>query len=70
VVWVLETWRLIQNPNSLATKILKNYYPNEVFLEVHMDIQPSYIWRSLWNARKLLVEGLIVTSRPMGISIN
>lgn len=48
-----QDWRLLQDPNSLAAKILKEkYHPNGVFLEACLGRQPSYIWRSLWNARK------------------
>jgi hypothetical protein len=55
-----QGWRLIQNPNSLVARILKEkYHPNVKFLEAHMGRKPSYIWRSLWNARQLLAEGLI-----------
>jgi hypothetical protein len=55
-----QGWRLIQNPNSLVAKILKEkYHPNAMFLEAHMGRRPSYIWRSFWNSKKLLADGLI-----------
>jgi hypothetical protein len=54
-----QGWRIIQNPNSLASKILKEkYFPQESFLNAQLGRQPSYIWRSFWNARSLLEEGL------------
>jgi hypothetical protein len=54
-----QGWRLIQNPDSLAARILKEkYYPYGTFLDAQLGRQPSYVWRSFWNARVLLVEGL------------
>jgi hypothetical protein len=49
----------MQNPNGLASKIMKEkYYPSSSFFEAPIGRQPSYIWRSFWNARSLLLEGL------------
>ena len=54
-----QGWRIIQNPDSLALKILKEkYFPHASFLNTHLGRQPSFIWRSFWNARCLLEEGL------------
>jgi hypothetical protein len=55
-----QGWRLIQNPDSLVAKIMMvKYYPNSTFLEASIGRKPSYAWRSIWNSRKLLTEGLI-----------
>jgi hypothetical protein len=55
-----QGWRLIQNPGSLAARVLKEkYYPEKSFLEASLGSRPSYIWRSLWAAKPLLQEGLI-----------
>jgi hypothetical protein len=55
-----QGWRLLQNPNSLVAKVFKEkYYPGENFLEAGLGYRPSYAWRSIWNARKLLKKGLI-----------
>jgi hypothetical protein len=55
-----QGWRLIKKLDSLAPKILKEkYHPNGSFLGAELGRHPSFIWRSIWNARKLLVEGLI-----------
>jgi ribonuclease HI len=55
-----QGWRLIQNPDSLAAKILKEkYYPHGEFLDASLGRQPSYVWKSFWNARSLLMEGLV-----------
>jgi hypothetical protein len=54
-----QGWRIIQNPDSLASKILKEkYFPQASFLNAQLGRRPSYIWRSFWNARSLLEEGL------------
>jgi hypothetical protein len=49
----------MQDPNSVAGKILKaKYFPQFSFLEAQLGFKPSYAWRSIFNARELLVEGL------------
>ncbi|XP_059442059.1 uncharacterized protein LOC132174415 [Corylus avellana] len=54
-----QGWRLVQNPSGLVAKIIKEkYYPQGTFMEANLGRQPSYVWRSIWNARRLLVEGL------------
>jgi len=55
-----QGWRLIQNPVSLAARVLKEkYFPENSFLEASLGYRPSYIWRSIWLAKPLLREGLI-----------
>jgi hypothetical protein len=55
-----QGWRLIQNPKSLVARIMKaKYYPDTNFLEAEIGRNPSYAWRSIWNSKKLLKEGLI-----------
>jgi hypothetical protein len=55
-----QGWRLIQNPESLVARIMKaKYYPNTNFLDAEIGRNPSYAWRSIWNSKKLLKEGLI-----------
>ena len=50
-----QGWRLVQNPNSLAARVLKaKYFPNNTFLESNMGRSPSYAWRSIWEAKKVL----------------
>jgi hypothetical protein len=54
-----QGWRLLQNPDSLVATVLKEkYYPHGEFLEASLGRKPSYVWRSFWNARSLLIEGL------------
>jgi hypothetical protein len=55
-----QGWRLVQNPGSLVAKILKEkYFPNNSFLEADLGRRPSFTWRSIWNSKKLLKEGLV-----------
>jgi hypothetical protein len=65
-----QGWRLLKFPNSLMAQVVKaKYYPRGNFLEANMGSCPSYAWRSIWKARKLLKEGLIWRVGD-GLSIN
>lgn len=47
-------WRLMQDSDSVAGKILKaKYFPQTSFLEAKLESKPSYAWRSIFNAREL-----------------
>jgi hypothetical protein len=60
VLLTKQGWRLIQNPETLVAKILlKKYFPNGEFLEASLGYKSSYAWRSIWNSRRLLREGII-----------
>ncbi|XP_059458269.1 uncharacterized protein LOC132187853 [Corylus avellana] len=55
-----QGWRIMTNPNTLVATILREkYYPHGNFLEANLGRKPSYAWRSIWNAKGLLNEGLI-----------
>jgi hypothetical protein len=55
-----QGWCLQQNPETLVEKIfLKKYYPGDLFLESSLGKRPFYAWRSIWNVKTLLQEGLI-----------
>ncbi|XP_059451112.1 uncharacterized mitochondrial protein AtMg00310-like [Corylus avellana] len=54
-----QGWRLLQYPDSLVAKVFQQkYYPQGTFLNVQLGRSP-FTWRSIWNARALLNEGLI-----------
>ncbi|XP_042939564.1 uncharacterized protein LOC122274607 [Carya illinoinensis] len=54
-----QGWRFLLNPRSLVAKIFKEkYYRSGPLLEAKLGHRPSFIWRSVWGALKLLWEGL------------
>jgi len=54
-----QTWKLITNPDSLITRLLKaKYFPYSDYFSVSIEHDPSYVWRSLWNEREVLKRGL------------
>jgi hypothetical protein len=54
-----QGWRILQNPDSLVAKILKEkYFPDVPFLEACVGSRPSYVWRSIAQSRHLLEAGL------------
>lgn len=65
-----QFWRLISNPSSLWSKVLKGlYFPNKAALDAGRGAQPSWVWSSLLEGRNLLKEGLM-WSVGNGDSIN
>lgn len=55
-----QYWRLLQNPKSLATRIIKaKYYPSGAILEAPLYNKSSFAWRSIQRANELLKHGLI-----------
>ena len=54
-----QGWILIQNPASLVCRILKSkYFPRTTFLEATVPNNPSYLWRSILEAKDVLNMGL------------
>ncbi|XP_030499797.2 uncharacterized protein LOC115715121 [Cannabis sativa] len=59
-----QGWRLLCNPNSLASRVYKaKYFPNSDFLRADLGSNPSFIWRSIWSAQKLIKLGARRTIR-------
>lgn len=55
-----QGWRLLQNPELLATRVLKaRYFPNSSFMDSSIGSRPSYIWRSIWGCKWVLEKGCI-----------
>jgi hypothetical protein len=43
-----QAWRILENPTSLSTRILKSvYFPHSEFLEAQLGSHPSQIWRAI-----------------------
>ncbi|KAL4362884.1 hypothetical protein GQ457_04G002440 [Hibiscus cannabinus] len=54
-----QCWRLVTQPNCLMAKILKaRYYPQTDFLNSSLGSSPWYVWRSLWSAKGLILQGM------------
>ena len=54
-----QGWRLLQQPNSLVFRVFKaKYFPTSDFMEARLGHRPSYAWRSISMARKVLKLGL------------
>lgn len=54
-----QGWRIMTNPNSLVAKLYKaRYFVNTDFLNASIGHNPSFIWRSILEARELLKEGI------------
>lgn len=53
-----QVWTLLQNPDSLAYRILKaKYFPRSDLLQARVGFKPSYLWRSLMAAQEIVKEG-------------
>ncbi|KAK5834916.1 hypothetical protein PVK06_010596 [Gossypium arboreum] len=56
---VKQGWRLVTNPNSLLGRIYKaKHYPHTSFWNATLGTNPSYTWKSIFAARKVLEDGL------------
>jgi hypothetical protein len=55
-----QSWRILQQPNSLSARILKAvYFPSSSILEAGLGSHPLQIWRSILDGREVMVQGLI-----------
>lgn len=53
-----QGWRLIQNPDCLAARVLKaRYFQKADFLSASVGSNPSYIWRSMLWGRPVILNG-------------
>uniref|UniRef100_A0A803Q5E4 Reverse transcriptase zinc-binding domain-containing protein n=1 Tax=Cannabis sativa TaxID=3483 RepID=A0A803Q5E4_CANSA len=53
-----QGWRLLTNESSLVSRIYKaRYYPNGSFFSATLGHNPSFIWRSLLEAKDLVLSG-------------
>lgn len=53
-----QAWKLIQEPNSLMTRLLKaRYFPIGCFFQASIGHNPSYTWRSLLQHPRSLEAG-------------
>lgn len=55
-----QGWRLLHHVETLAEKVFcEKYNPGELFSRVQPKKETFLRMRSIWNAKKLLPEGLI-----------
>ncbi|KAL0360990.1 UNVERIFIED_CONTAM: putative mitochondrial protein [Sesamum radiatum] len=53
-----QAWRIIQNPSSLVSQILKaKYFPKSDFFNAKLGSRPSLTWQSILGVRQLIVAG-------------
>jgi hypothetical protein len=55
-----QGWRIIQNTRSLVAQVLKKkYFSKDYFLMSQLGSNPSYVWRSIWEAKDLVQVGML-----------
>ncbi|XP_074302792.1 putative mitochondrial protein AtMg00310 [Silene latifolia] len=53
-----QAWRLMTEGRSLMARVLKaKYFPNTSYTEADIGANPSYTWRSIWEARDVVKLG-------------
>lgn len=51
-----QGWRLLSNPQTLVSKLFKaRYFPKSSFVEASLGSNPSYAWRSIMAAQKVII---------------
>ena len=55
-----QEWRLIQGSHSLFFRVYKaRYFPTCSFMEAGLGSNPSFVWRSLLEARELIRAAIV-----------
>lgn len=53
-----QCWRMVTNPGRLSSKLYKaRYYPKDHFINSKLANNPSFIWRSVWEAKQVVSAG-------------
>lgn len=53
-----QGWRLATKPESLSFRVYKaRYYADSNFMEAKLGNNPSFIWRSIWEAKQIVMGG-------------
>uniref|UniRef100_A0A803PQB3 Reverse transcriptase n=1 Tax=Cannabis sativa TaxID=3483 RepID=A0A803PQB3_CANSA len=53
-----QGWRFLTHPNSSVTRIYKaRYFPHDDYLSADLGRNPSFVWRSIWQAQSLVRLG-------------
>lgn len=55
-----QAWRIMQNPESLTSRLLKAiYFPHKNFLDAAIGSKPPQIWRTILDGREVLQYGFM-----------
>lgn len=55
-----QGWRLVNEPETLVARVFKEkYFPRGDFMHSNLGWRPSFAWRSIWNAKSLVEEGIL-----------
>lgn len=55
-----QGWRFSKFPRTLAVRVMREKYsPTSDFLGSSLGCRPSFAWRSIWNSKHVLQEGLL-----------
>ncbi|XP_058767475.1 uncharacterized protein LOC131641187 [Vicia villosa] len=53
-----QGWFIMSHPQSLVSRFFKaRYFPKTSFFEANLGSNPSFVWRSIWKARDVLMLG-------------
>ncbi|XP_074304372.1 uncharacterized protein LOC141639082 [Silene latifolia] len=54
-----QAWRLLTERGCLMARVLAGkYFHGKYFMQAELGTNPSYTWRSIWEARRVLEQGL------------
>ncbi|GAU45877.1 hypothetical protein TSUD_401030, partial [Trifolium subterraneum] len=53
-----QGWNFITKSHTLVSRIFKaRYFPKSSLFDAVLGTNPSYVWRSIWRARQVLMQG-------------
>ncbi|KAG7963456.1 hypothetical protein I3843_09G118400 [Carya illinoinensis] len=53
-----QGWRIMHEESSLLHKIFKaRYFPTSSFFDSRLGVNPSYVWRGIWDTKNSLLKG-------------
>jgi hypothetical protein len=53
-----QGWNFISKPTSLVARVFKaRYFPHSSFTNASLGNNPSFVWRSIWKSRQVLLLG-------------
>lgn len=54
-----QGWRFLTNPDSLVSRLYKaRYFVETDFLNSNLGHNPSFVWKTIFEAKKLLLDGI------------